>query len=873
MSREPHLSLPPEELAARILELDKVLALVAEEAATAPAKMQLLNLQPVTSKSGSVVRQLSVELKRTAAFKDLIAETGPVPLKGIEDLDPFLEEVHFAESWLAPRELLLMADTFAGLTGIREFRNRAAESVDYLYTPLAPIFAEIEAFTPLLKLIESCINQEEEIRDTASLELQDIRRRISSSRRQIHTNLNQVLNSPEMEPYIQENLITIRNQRYVVPLRTNFRGAIDGIIHDHSRSKQTFFVEPLNSVALNNSLALLLQEEKQEEIAILKMIADRLREATPAINATLSKVFALDILQAKARFALKINASAPHLLENWEPSGFSLKAARHPLLAAAGNAAVVAIDIEFPAGRYGLIISGANTGGKTVSLKTAGLIALMARCGLLLPVAEESRVPIFARILATIGDEQNLAASLSTFSGHLLAVKAILEVADARSLVLLDELGVGTDPKEGAALAQAILMELKNRRSTFMATTHYNDVKAYAYEENGICSVAVAFDPKTFQPLYHLQYGVPGLSNALVIARNLGFSDALIEHARKLQDEGEVRSTTLATRLEKRLANTANHESELLKLKQQARIEKERAARLTAELENEKEKIKTGAREQIAAIVKEARLKFRTRLNELEQSKEQLDRARQQITADIENSANAAAVENGPDVNEIMGLDEIKIGKLRGSFNQVATEVAKLTPAAKLSPAQINFAAIKPDDKVIVSGQSKAATVIACDQGGRNFTLLMDGNLRIKLKANKIERHLPQKARGNQQHSEPANIKIRNITDSAEINQNLASGRKNSAAKLDLRGISGSTPVLNLIGKRVEEAVDLMIPFIDQAVVGGLEQIELIHGHGTGRLRQGLHEVLPTLPYVSKFYHPDTADGGAAITIVELTIS
>jgi len=587
----------PEELGARILELNKVLRLVAEEAVSAPAKTQLAALQPAAAERVNAA-DLKAELNLVANCKALIAECGSAPLTGIENLSPFLEEIRFAESWLAPRELLLMAETFAALNRIRDYRNRVTVEAETLYRPLAPVFAEIEAFAPLLKLIESCISPEEELRDNASLELKDIRRRITAARRQIHTNLNDVLNSPEFAPYIQENLITIRNQRYVVPLRTNFRGAIDGIIHDHSRSKQTVFVEPLNSVSLNNSLALLLQEEKQEEIAILKMIADRLRKATAAINTALTRVFALDKLQAKARFALKINACAPQLLENWENDGFSLKKARHPLLAAAAQPSqVVAIDIEFPAGRYGLVISGANTGGKTVSLKTAGLLALMARCGLLLPVAPESRIPLFDKVLATIGDEQNLAASLSTFSGHLLAVKAILEVATPNSLVLLDELGVGTDPKEGAALAQAILIELKKRRSRFMVTTHYNDVKAYAYEEDGISSVAVAFDPKTFTPLYHLQYGVPGLSNALVIARNLGFTEALIEKARSLLDENEVRTTTLAARLEKRLANSAHHETELLKLKQQVRIEKERAARLTTELETEKEEIKNRARE------------------------------------------------------------------------------------------------------------------------------------------------------------------------------------------------------------------------------------------------------------------------------------
>ena len=852
----------PEELAARILELDKVLALVAEEAVTAPAKTKLSTLQPAAATSENAAA-LRAELNLVAAFKDLIAEAGPVPLTGIEDLAPFLEEIRFAESWLAPRELLLMAATFAALTRIRDYRNRVASEAETLYRPLAPIFSAIDAFAPLLKLIESCINQEEELRDSASLELKDIRRRITSARRQIHTNLHEVLSRPDLAPYIQENLITIRNQRYVVPLRTNFRGALDGIIHDHSRSKQTFFVEPLNSVSLNNSLALLLQEEKQEEIAILKMIADRLREATGAINTSLARVFSLDKLQAKARFALKINACAPQLKESWEESGFSLKQARHPLLAAAAQPSqVVAIDIEFPAGRIGLVISGANTGGKTVSLKTAGLLALMARCGLLLPVAPESRIPLFDKVLATIGDEQNLAASLSTFSGHLLAVKAILEVATKDSLVLLDELGVGTDPKEGAALAQAILIELKKRRSRFMVTTHYNDVKAYAYEEEGISSVAVAFDPKTFRPLYHLQYGVPGLSNALVIARNLGFTESLIEKARSLLDENEVRTTTLAARLEKRLASSANHETELLKLKQQVRIEKEKAARLTDELETAKENLKNRAREEIAELVKEARLKFKTRISELEASKTRLDSALHQLNQ--ETTAETTRQQAAEDLNAV------KIGRLRGSFNKAQAEVAELTPQRRSETSTIDFKSIKANDRVMVLGQNKAATVISCDKEGKRFTVLLDGNLRLKLSAAKITRHLPRQTSAKDENFAGSTVKIRTVTSHNDSSADASSHNDNANSGNARLGVSGATLVLNLIGKRVEEALDLLIPFIDQAVVGGQERVELIHGYGTGRLRQGLHEALQDLPYVSNFFHPDNAAGGAAITIVEL---
>ncbi|MEA3332085.1 MAG: hypothetical protein U9Q58_00615, partial [Pseudomonadota bacterium] len=576
MAIENLLHLTPEAQAARILELDRVLALVAAKACTVSAKALLLDLEPAPA---TEILRLREDLRQTAAFMVLIRECGAVPLAGVEDLNPFLEEIRFPESWLPPRELLIIAYTFAALERVREYRDQVMERAAELFTPIASVFDDIDSFVPLKRLIESCINEEEEIRDNASLELKDIRRRIKSSRRQISTQLNEILANPEFEPLIQDNLVTIRNQRYVLPLRTNFRSAIPGIIHDHSRTRQTCFVEPLESVSLNNNLALLLQEEKQEEINILRMLGDRLRQSAALIVETLEKILALDQLQAKALFGEQIKASAPVLLESWE-AGFALKSARHPLLAAVSGAAesapVVPIDIEFPAARCGLVISGANTGGKTVSLKTAGLIALLARCGLLLPVAPESRVPLFSKVLAAIGDEQNLAASLSTFSGHLLAVKTILAEADARSLVLLDELGVGTDPKEGAALAQAVLIELKERQATFMVTTHYNDVKSYAYEEEGISSVAVAFDPANFRPLYHLQYGVPGLSNALLIARNLGFSQALVDRARSLLDEGENRTTNLAAQLEKRLAHTANHEKELLHLKQQARIEGDR---------------------------------------------------------------------------------------------------------------------------------------------------------------------------------------------------------------------------------------------------------------------------------------------------------
>lgn len=836
--------LTPEVQAARILELDRVLVLVAAKACTAAGKAALLALKPATVED---VPSLKENLRETAAFMALNRECGAVPLAGVEDLKPFLEEVRFPESWLPPRELLVIARTFAALESVLNYRDKVEERAADLYQPVVSVFADIESFTPLARLIESCINDEEEIRDNASLELKDIRRRIASSRRQISFQLKEILANPEFQPLIQDNLVTIRNQRYVLPLRTNFRSAIPGIIHDHSRTRQTCFVEPLESVSLNNNLAVLLQEEKQEEINILRMIGDRLRQLAPLIIETMEQVLALDKLQAKALFGEQINASAPVLQESWEAEGFFLKDARHPLLAATlPKNQVVAIDIEFPAGRCGLVISGANTGGKTVSLKTAGLIALMARCGLLLPVAPESRLPLFSKVLAAIGDEQNLAASLSTFSGHLLAVKAILERADSNSLVLLDELGVGTDPKEGAALAQAVLIELKQRRATFMVTTHYNDVKSYAYEEEGISSVAVAFDPANFRPLYHLQYGVPGLSNALLIARNLGFSEALLERARSLLGEGETRTTNLAAQLEKRLAHTAGHEKELLKLKQQARIEGERLQRLTVELASEKEKIQAGAREQVALLVKEARQKFKVRISELEVAKGKLEGA---IKA-----ADKAALKE---------LPEVKVGKLRNAFNEARDEIYELVPETVEVPVVVDLDILDIGDQVMISGQNKAATIVAVEPSRKRLTVVLDSNLRVTLTPDRISRYLSGAAAGHgvgDGTRGESSIKI----------SNLAAHGSDCGLGRGTLGVTGAAQVLNLIGKRVEEAADLLTVFVDQAVVDGQLRVEIIHGHGTGRLRQGIHETLKTLPYVSNFFHPDGASGGAAVTIVEL---
>ena len=832
----------PETQGLRLLELDKVLALVAKKAQTGVGREALAALRPTP---GADLEPLRKEYGRLAAWMELVRACGPLPLGGVEDLRPFLEIIRPEESWLPPRELLLVAATLKAFAGISAYARRVAAEEPDLYARVEELLGETVDFSPLLTLLESCISDEEELKDDASLELADIRRQLKATRQKLGHSLQEILRDPELEPLIQDKLVTIRNQRYVLPLKTNFRQVIPGIIHDHSRTRQTCFVEPLESVALNNRLALLLEEEKQEEINILKMLAGRLRQAAPELLAVLERALELDCLQARALFGLEQRAVTPELVETRDEGGFFLSQARHPLLVASLPAdRVVPIDIEFPAGRFGLVISGANTGGKTVSLKTAGLIVLMARCALPLPVARESRVPLFAKVLAAIGDEQSLAASLSTFSGHLLAVRAILEEADSDTLVLLDELGVGTDPREGAALAQAVLAELKARRARFMVTTHYNDVKAWAYEEEGVASVAVAFDPESFRPLYHLQYGVPGLSNALKIAENLGFPLALVNRARSLLGADESRTADLAARLEKRLARLAEHEKELFHLKQTARIEAERARRLTAELRAARREVETGAREEIARLVREAKARFRERLRELEQAREEFEQARERLR-----SESGAEKETGTEPGA-------SLGKLRGAYRKACAEVEALLPENGDEALEaVDFSAFEVGDRVVAAGQREPVTIVELDPERRRLTVLFNGGLRAVLGPEKIVRHLPAV-----QEKPGSGERVR-------ISRPAVAETPGRSGGL---GATGAVPVLNLVGKRVDEAAEMLAGFIDREVLAGSDRVEIIHGHGTGRLRQGVWEILREMPYVSNLHHPDPAAGGAAVTVVEL---
>lgn len=795
--------------AARVLEFPRLVERVARHARTRDGRAAIQNLSPLPS---SFFSQLPTCLNQVARFMELISEQGPVPLAGVRNLSADLELIRVEGTYLPPHTLISIAETFRCLEKVVHF----AMAMDEKFSSLKILFEGISSFGPLTELIESCFDEREGIKDSASHALAEIRRQIKKSRRQLKNILEAYLQNPAYQPVIQDHLITQRNNRYVIPVKLNFRTFFSGIIHDQSRTQMTFFVEPVETISLNNSLGILQQEEQEEEIRILKMIARHLRAETPEISKVLDRVFLLDQVQAKALFGLEIGGTAPRLLTEWM-GGFSLKQARHPLLLTdKGSEQVIPVDIDFKPGIQGLVVSGANTGGKTVVLKTLGLLSLMARCGLTLPVAAESCVPLFSEILADIGDEQSISEDVSTFSGHLRHLDAILRRCDNRSLVLLDELGAGTDPQEGAALAMAVMDELHERKSAFLVTTHYNNVKAYAYERPWVESAAVSFDDKSLQPLYRLHYGVPGLSNALQIAGMLKFNGSVIARARGYLDRDHNQVVMMAEKLEKRLIQVEKKELELFKLKQETFHLREQCRKEQEMLREQRENLRRTASRQLAEIAAKAEAEFKAMLAMLGKKQQEL--------------ADAAPA-------------SIKTGKLRHEFAEIKREVGKLLPVEPERPRiSLDLEALAVGDRVTLAGSRQAAEVEAVDRRKRLLSLCMSGNLRFRVPMDRVVSIL-----GKGDQNKPERVRV-----------SLPAG-------------SGSPlPTLNLIGKRVEEAREKLEAYLDQAMVAGMEHVEIIHGFGTGRLRKGIHECLKELPYVSNYYHPPADQGGQAVTVVEL---
>jgi DNA mismatch repair protein MutS2 len=664
----------------------------------------------------------------------------------------------------------------------------------------------LEPLRALAQSLRESIGTRGEILDGASFELGDLRRDIRQLRSRIKKILEEMLSADHLASAFQDRIITERSGRYVVPVRADHRGQVKGFVHDESASGQTLYVEPAAVLERNNELRALLREEKREEERILRRLSDAVREDAEALRTNQEILARLDFTAAAGRFSQRSDAAAPRLAG--EPL-IELRAARHPLLlfhpdGESRPEGAVPIDLLLGEGSDTLVVSGPNTGGKTVALKTAGLLLLMVRSGLHIPCAPDSRVHLFGRIFADIGDEQSIEESLSTFSGHLTRIRRILEEADGDSLVLLDEAGTGTDPAEGGALALAVLDSLRERGARAIVTTHLNLVKGYAHLREGVENAAVEFDARTLAPTYRLHYGIPGASSAFTIARILGLPEEVLSRASGYLGEGEREGLDLTEELNRLAKEMEQDRAEARALRERAEQEREKRKRLLAELEEQKSAILEKAKRRGERVVRDAEKRV----------KDLIDQARERAG------------------------DTRAQADLAGGMRAVREELTALRPEPRRRGSV---------PKEVESGEILLITALGAEgevarvQGGEVELAVHGKKLRLPLTA--LEQFTPRRFAGK------------------------GSGRTTVRSRVERESAESK---LLLVGKRMEAALLLLDRFLDDALIHGLREVEVVHGAGEGILRQAVREFLAAHRGVAAFYAADPGRGGDNVTIVEM---
>lgn len=786
------------------LELDKILELLAEQTVSDGCRESALKLNPVTDYA-----RITEELKKTDDAFTLSAKFGTPAFRKIKDISGSLKRAETG-SMLSFRELLdtaaVLRETAALCDWFSQCENMESSIAEY-FRGLVPVKA-------LERRISESILSEEEMSDAASAELASIRKRITRQGLNIREQLDSMIKNKNTRSYLQDAVVTMRDGRYVVPVRSEHKNDVPGLVHDTSATGQTFFIEPMSVVEANNEIRVLKAREQAEIERITREMSAEVGENSAAIaeNFRLSQI--LELYFAKANLGAKMRAVTPKIVE--QPKVI-LNNARHPLL---GRDLAVPISVEIGDKYDCLIITGPNTGGKTVAIKTVGLLTLMAQCGLMIPAGDGSVIGCFDRIYVDIGDEQSIEQSLSTFSSHMTNVIKIIDAADENSLVLIDELGSGTDPVEGAALAVSILTQLKSYRAKVLATTHYQEVKMFALETDGVENASCEFDVETLKPTYRLIVGVPGKSNAFAITKKLGMSDYVISRAEELV-------STENRRFEKIIDQLEQSRKELEQLRESVAVS-ERNAKLTeselkqklSELEAQKEKELENARQRAMSIIEQTRMQSNMLLNELEELKKAKDKE---------------ALRKGlSDAKSKVGN---RLNKLQDEANPVIEK--KLENYVPPRP-------FKQGDTVKLADTGREGSLLSVpNMQGQCYVQV--GSMRVKTNAKNL-RLVEKKDRSGSDRPKPTG----KIKKSVTSNMNRRGGME-----LDIRGYLGDDGVME-----VER-------FIDSAIMSGLSQVVIIHGKGTGALREAVHAALRRMP-VKSFRLGAYGEGEAGVTVVEL---
>lgn len=779
----------------KTLEYHKVQGMLASRTGSVMGRELAERLIPI-----SEFNEVEHRIQETNEARRILEEHPSIPLGGIRDVRGAVKRAQL-KSILEPDELLAISSTlYAGRRLKTFFKSLPIE------VPILSDLAERITVLPHIEnLIENTINEHGVVKDEASTELLRIRREIRSSQIRVKEKLDSILRSSEYQKVFQDALVTVRGDRYVIPIKQEYRSSFPGIIHDQSASGATVFIEPLAIVNLNNEVKQMMSADKAEVERILRMISGKISDIATEMLVNCTVLAQLDLACAKAKLSIDMRATKPLVNKN---GMVELRQARHPLIDADN---VVPIDISLGKNFNILIITGPNTGGKTVSLKTLGLFAMMVQAGLYIPAADESQMPIFPNIFADIGDEQSIEQSLSTFSAHMTNLVRILSRVSAGDLVLIDEIGAGTDPQEGAALAMSILENLLHVNARVIVTTHYSELKTFAYSRHGIENASVEFDIQTLRPTYRLLIGVPGGSNAFAISQRLGLGGSIISRAQELLSKEHTELEDVLNALEEKKRLYTQSYEELSLQKQRLQSESYHVQRERKSLEENKNAILIKAREEASLLLRNARREAETIIQELKgqftvtEAKERqraIDNTRQRLKSNL----------SSLNIEEAHPLTPIKKGMLKPGMMVYVTTLKQ----------QGTVLAVSDDDVSIQIGILKVnvpltACVIADEKGTKKTTA----------------------------HQAP-------------YQRHNSSFTKDVARQIDIRGMT------------VEEAENVLDKFIDDAVLNSLTAIIVIHGKGTGALRKGVRSYLKSHRSVRDISIGEVNEGGDGATVVKL---
>ena len=781
------------------LELTAVLNMLAAEAVSAGAKEDALRLTPSDDKN-----EVKRRLDETSAAKTMMVVRGSPSFGGIKDVRASLSRAELGGS-LNTRELLDIAGVLQCARRVKAYvadDTVGKTCIDFL-------FSALRANKFLEEKITSSIVGEDEIADSASGDLADIRRKIRATSARVREALQKIISSPSYAKALQEPIITMRSERFVVPVKAEHKGAVPGLVHDISASGQTLFIEPMAAVKANNELRELFAKEKLEIERILAELSADCAEHAEDISSDYNLLLRLDLIFAKAKLSYKLNCSAPALTEH----SVILRRARHPLLP---QDKAVPIDLELGEDFDTLVITGPNTGGKTVSLKTIGLLNIMAQCGLHIPAADGSGVPVFRHILADIGDEQSIEQNLSTFSAHMTNIVNILSECDERSLILFDELGAGTDPTEGAALAIAIIEHARQQGAIIAATTHYAELKVYATTEDRIQNASCEFDVETLRPTYKLLVGIPGKSNAFAISGRLGLDAGIIEDAKaRVGTQNASFEATIEKLEQTRLMLERDREETARKLRE-AEENAKKAAFLRAELSVRLDKANEKSRREAERIIAEAR-------QTAEETFAELDEMRRRINEDEETQR----------VNEARTELRRRLNESEDKLKQNRPEIPQEERKSKRKPVV--------GDTVEIKSMGVKAEVLSISPDGS--LELKAGIMNVKAKENEVLVLEGQSKKQKQKATQAQSASFRSRSVESEI---------------DLRGMESI------------EAVAAAEMYIDNAVMAKLNKVTIIHGKGTGALRAAVQQMLRRNKAVKSFRLGRYGEGESGVTIVEL---